>query len=170
MRDLFIEQNDNLLFYPEKYYCQAGFNTHVWLFVYVFMTNSMLGYKVEILWELSVNSSDWKKLAYRYLCLKCFFFLDYADNWFLFTSIFTWFSANCRKHCLYITPFFPIFKLKKKRFEFYNGMNVILSYRLKNTITSDLESGSTLKGQITINQLIGLIYHSEYRSVLYFKM
>ena len=114
MRDLFIEQNDNLLFYPEKYYCQAGFNTHVWLFVYVFMTNSMLGYKVEILWELSVNSSDWKKLAYRYLCLKCFFFLDYADNWFLFTSIFTWFSANCRKHCLYITPFFPIFKLKKK--------------------------------------------------------
>ena len=23
MRDLFIEQNDNLLFYPEKYYCQA---------------------------------------------------------------------------------------------------------------------------------------------------
>lgn len=49
-------------------------------------------------------------------------------------------------------------------------MNVILSYRLKHTITSDLESGSTLKGQITINQLIGLIYHSEYRSVLYFKM
>lgn len=48
-------------------------------------------------------------------------------------------------------------------------MNVILSYRLKHTITSDLESGSTLKGQITINQLIGLIYHSEYRSVLYFK-
>lgn len=35
-------------------------------------------------------------------------------------------------------------------------MNVILPYRLKNTIASDLESHSTLKGQITINQLIGL--------------
>ena len=91
MRDLFIEQNDNLLFYPEKYYCQAGFNTHVWLFVYVFMTNSMLGYKVEILWELSVNSSDWKKLAYRYLCLKCFFFwimliTDFSSPAFLHDS------------------------------------------------------------------------------------
>lgn len=49
-------------------------------------------------------------------------------------------------------------------------MNVILPYRLKNTVASDLESYSTLKGQITINQLIGLIHHSEYHSVLYFKM
>ena len=49
-------------------------------------------------------------------------------------------------------------------------MNVLLPFRLKNTIASDLESDSTLKGQITIYQLIGLIYHSEYHSVLYFKM
>ena len=26
--------NDNLLFYSGKDYCQAGFNTHLWVFIY----------------------------------------------------------------------------------------------------------------------------------------